>query len=681
MRKVSKLFFFLSLCCSLKATAQNQYALLVGINDYYQSRGVKHPKSLHGCVNDASSMRELLLNRFGYRSANIDTLYNASATKPNLLSELHQLLGKCRPGDAFVFYYSGHGIWLNNYNEPDSIKMRRSQAMVMSDLYSPGFDCLVTDENLKKEMNKFIDKRVKVTAIFDCCHSGNISMGGGNSQPSYWSPYEVESWQMKSLQVGDIAYVPKRKQPIGCPADFSTNSRFWVDSDNDGVPDCKDWEIHSPRGVPVDSLGVATSSVNPEDYLFENSEIENDSLDSGASADNSRSYNLKDTFSINYRVLETRPSDRKGGGFFSLSASDQDLTAAEITDESGLPHGAFTTALLAVYKENPSNLRMTDLMAKLTDWIRSKSYIQTPKFHFDKERLNSNLLGFDNANFSNTVVTHCIAAANGTIVFDKGLYAAITKGDILKKVDKNESITVQVVSATKDAATAVDKTGAVKRGDIFQFVGTATVPPVKLYIPEASFTQAGFQGFFQNKIYPLTLKKDYGDYGYAVGDANNASFYSGTQKRENSVRLYSSAQRFVVYEARIKKEYNDPYNPVLINRVVLLPLPSYIIQPLKKMVSGNPNIKLVNRPEEADYVLYLNYANVSLGTSKGFIFYYHPPLNNKNVNATVFSADNVTVSTLSFAGTQLQSFCEKLYVLTKSITVYHKYVWLYGKKK
>jgi len=678
MHKVSKLFFFLSLCCSLKATAQKQYALLVGINDYYTGPGVKHPKSLHGCVNDANSVREFLLNRFGFPLSNIDTLYNANATKPNLLNELHQLLAKCRPGDAFVFYYSGHGMWLNNSYEPDSIKKKRSQAMVMSDLYSPGFDCLITDENIKKEINKFINKKVKVTTIFDCCYSGNIAMGGGNSTPRYWNPYGDGTQQLKSLYVDDIVYVPERRKPTGCPADFNTNASAWTDLDGDGVPDCMDWEIHSPSGVTVDSLGVATGFVSPDDYLYRNSEFEKDSLDAEAGVDNSRSYNLKDTFSMNYRVLEQRPSDKKGGGFLSLSASDQDHPATETSDKDHIPQGAFTTALLDVYKDNTSNLRISDLMVKLTDWLQSRNYAQRPTFHYDEERLNSNLIGLNNANFSNTVTLHCTEITNGKVVFDKGLYAGINKGDILKKPVANGNKIIQILSATTNTATAVDNTGVVKQGDTFQLVGTATVPPVKLYIPEAAFTQAGFQTFFQNTIYPLTLKKDYGDYNYAVSDENSASFFSGTQERENSVQLYSSPQRSVVYEAPVKKSSNEP---VLINRVVLLPLPSYLVQPLKKMVSSNPNIKVVNRAEEANCVLYLNYANKSIGESEGFVFYYHPPLNNKNINSTIFSADNVTASTLSLAGEKLQSLCNKLYGLTKNTTVYHKYVWLYGRKK
>ena len=118
--------------------AQERYAVLVGVNDYYDDPATKNPHSLQGCVNDANSIKELLLNRFGFNPANIATLYDAKVTKKNFIDMMKAMLKKCKPGDALVFYYSGHGVWMDNdMNDGDSIKAGMSQAIVMSNLYAP----------------------------------------------------------------------------------------------------------------------------------------------------------------------------------------------------------------------------------------------------------------------------------------------------------------------------------------------------------------------------------------------------------------------------------------------------------------------------------------------------------------------------------------------------------------
>ena len=68
--------------------AQNKYALLVGINDYYSAPGLKDPHSLKGCVNDAIAMKTLLIERFAFQPNNILTLFDAQATKKSILASL-----------------------------------------------------------------------------------------------------------------------------------------------------------------------------------------------------------------------------------------------------------------------------------------------------------------------------------------------------------------------------------------------------------------------------------------------------------------------------------------------------------------------------------------------------------------------------------------------------------------
>lgn len=72
---------------TLSTQAQSKYALIIGINDYYLQPGVKSPLSLQGCVNDAVSMKHLLIDRFAFEPVNIQTLYNMQATKGSILDD------------------------------------------------------------------------------------------------------------------------------------------------------------------------------------------------------------------------------------------------------------------------------------------------------------------------------------------------------------------------------------------------------------------------------------------------------------------------------------------------------------------------------------------------------------------------------------------------------------------
>ena len=65
--------------------AQRKYAVLVGINNYYQEPGVISYLSLTGCVNDVNSMKALFINRFGFNEENIKIITDAAATKKNVV--------------------------------------------------------------------------------------------------------------------------------------------------------------------------------------------------------------------------------------------------------------------------------------------------------------------------------------------------------------------------------------------------------------------------------------------------------------------------------------------------------------------------------------------------------------------------------------------------------------------
>jgi hypothetical protein len=631
MHKVLKLALFLFFYSApVFTSAQNKYAVLLAVNDYYAAPGEKHPSSLKGCVNDAESIRALLINRFGFDASNIHSLYDAAATKKNFIDLMLVVLRKCKPGDALVFYYSGHGVWMTNHElDQNLVKRGMSQAIVMSDLYSPGWDCLVRDETLKDIFNQYVNKKIIVTTIFDCCYSGNVMM---KPKTKYWNPLLFQKHPVKKdLDINNIPYVPQIKKPIGCRNDATGQLLDTIDTDRDGFPDCMDWEVNSPLYSEVDSVGVTIypdveGFIDQHDNYYDSSKFENDS------AGEMRSFNLKDALTVSNRS-SVGPTQRDNSRFLSMSGTLDNEKGLEITDVSGMKHGAFTAAIVQVYRTNPPTLPANELMNRVTAIMQQQYYHQSPAFHYDPARGTGNLIGISPAGFSDKIKAVCLSNKNGVITIDKGMLAGVTKGNVFSDINLHGKQKVQIVSVFNDSATAIDKTnGQIKPGHVLEITDNLTVsaPLVKIFLPAAPFTPASFESFFKNKIGPLTKRSDYGDYNYSDDELSN------------TVMIWKDGSKF-------QKTENPNYanNPDKL-LYVLLPAPSFIADRIKTFLLKDQNIEIVNDPAKADYGIYMNYAKPRGDTASEFVFYIHPVITGKTEYLVdLFSIDHITVSDLS----------------------------------
>ncbi|MDQ6684841.1 MAG: polysaccharide deacetylase family protein, partial [Pseudomonadota bacterium] len=85
---------------------RDSHALVVGIDRYAKWPG------LHHAVRDAKSIQEALVTRFGFRAENVTTLYDAEATRANILRALNDKLadgGKVKRDDRVMVFFAGHG--------------------------------------------------------------------------------------------------------------------------------------------------------------------------------------------------------------------------------------------------------------------------------------------------------------------------------------------------------------------------------------------------------------------------------------------------------------------------------------------------------------------------------------------------------------------------------------------
>ncbi|KAL1988186.1 hypothetical protein VTN96DRAFT_716 [Rasamsonia emersonii] len=143
-------------------------ALLIGIN-YFGQKG-----QLRGCINDVRNMSTYLNQNFGYAREDMVILTDdqqnpmSQPTKANILRAMHWLVKDAQPNDSLFFHYSGHGGQTPDLDgdEEDGY----DEVIYPVDFRVAGH---ITDDEMHRIMVKPLQAGVRLTAIFDSCHSGS----------------------------------------------------------------------------------------------------------------------------------------------------------------------------------------------------------------------------------------------------------------------------------------------------------------------------------------------------------------------------------------------------------------------------------------------------------------------------------------------------------------------------
>jgi hypothetical protein len=148
-----------------------RWAFIVGINDYIHF-GDEPGGDLLGAVNDANNFRDVLIERWGFRSENVRILLDHAATRAAIRSGLTEWLPSVvKPGDQVVFFFAGHGsrIFGTDLDKNDGFRetispadaLRRSARNDIADVELGAWLRALPTDNVK--------------AILDSCHSGSAT--------------------------------------------------------------------------------------------------------------------------------------------------------------------------------------------------------------------------------------------------------------------------------------------------------------------------------------------------------------------------------------------------------------------------------------------------------------------------------------------------------------------------
>jgi len=87
----------------LKSIYSDSWAIIIGINDY------EHVEPLSYAVDDAVSVKELLVEDYGFPEQNVRLITDKHATKDNILQGFNDILLQAKEKDRVVVFFAGHG--------------------------------------------------------------------------------------------------------------------------------------------------------------------------------------------------------------------------------------------------------------------------------------------------------------------------------------------------------------------------------------------------------------------------------------------------------------------------------------------------------------------------------------------------------------------------------------------
>ena len=133
--------------------------LLVGINKY------PYPNMLRGCIDDNVDLKAGVVEMCKFNAKGLAVIQDKKATTKNIKTALVKIVGMLKPGDRFLFQYSGHGAQMTDVD-------------ISTDCVCPwDFDWSPQRAITVADFHAIFEKiPAGVTALWisDSCHSGDL---------------------------------------------------------------------------------------------------------------------------------------------------------------------------------------------------------------------------------------------------------------------------------------------------------------------------------------------------------------------------------------------------------------------------------------------------------------------------------------------------------------------------
>jgi len=183
-----------------------QWLLTIGIDNY-----ASWPR-LATAVNDAKAVHDVLLDRYTFDKDHLIELYDADATRKNILAALRDLAKKVNHEDSLLIFYAGHG-------HIDPITKEGSWIPVESGIDDTS--AWINNQTIKNYLNTDAIKSKHVLLVSDSCFAGDFFRGNRGGIPEITDVLIKKAYQRESRQ----AITSGGVEPV-TDAGFGGNSVF-----------------------------------------------------------------------------------------------------------------------------------------------------------------------------------------------------------------------------------------------------------------------------------------------------------------------------------------------------------------------------------------------------------------------------------------------------------------------
>ncbi len=172
---MKRIFTALMAIIACSAAYADQYAVLIGIEDYPGKPRQYQNVNLPGPSTDVDKMSALLSNRFGVVPANMKIIKNTQADYKGIKNLITWLTSKVKNGDQAIIFYSGHGTRVKDVNGDEADGY--DEALVSNDAHNgaSASEMYIIDDEINVWLHNITKKGAEVVMISDSCFSGTIS--------------------------------------------------------------------------------------------------------------------------------------------------------------------------------------------------------------------------------------------------------------------------------------------------------------------------------------------------------------------------------------------------------------------------------------------------------------------------------------------------------------------------
>ncbi|KAK0457425.1 peptidase C14, caspase domain-containing protein [Desarmillaria tabescens] len=189
----------------IKATPVVRKALLIGVSYTLEEYRLKLDYQVEGALTDVKQIYNILTGPLNFKKENVtvltdgpDTPHHLWPTKANIEKAISTFVNGTSSGDICFLFYAGHGYQIYN---PSSREMdKRDEHIVPCDAVDPDGDFIegkmIIDDLLKNILVlPLAAADAKLTAVFDCCHSGTVL------DLSHYRCNDITAWKRAALRV------------------------------------------------------------------------------------------------------------------------------------------------------------------------------------------------------------------------------------------------------------------------------------------------------------------------------------------------------------------------------------------------------------------------------------------------------------------------------------------------